>query len=157
MTLLKSQMDDLVDQIDLDDDSAEHRQLAAEVTDAFKGIHPSALENATSALWQYYQSVVAEYPAEERRAYGIPDVEPGADIWEQVSFRFSPTLSAGDKSLAPARAYLSFEGEVSWEPEYGLQLVFEDGVRVCKVGPYDGHSTVAHAFGDASLLGVIFR
>jgi hypothetical protein len=51
--------------------------------------------------------------------------------------------------------YLSFEGEVSREPEHGLQLVHEDGQRVCKVGPYDGHVTVAHAHGDPSLLGVV--
>jgi len=26
-----------------------------------------------------------------------------------------------------------------------------------KVGPYDGHSTNAHAYGDVSLLGTVFR
>lgn len=57
--------------------------------------------------------------------------------------------------LAPGRSYLSFEGEVSWEPEHSLQLVFEDGWRVCKVSPYDGHVTVADAYGDSSLLGVV--
>jgi hypothetical protein len=36
-----------------------------------------------------------------------------------------------------------------------MQLVFEDGQRVCKVSPCDGHVTVAHAYGDSSLLGVI--
>ncbi|MBO0834789.1 MAG: hypothetical protein J2P28_04615 [Actinobacteria bacterium] len=57
----------------------------------------------------------------------------------------------------PGRSYLSFEGEVSWEPEHGMQLVYEDGQRLCKVSQYDGHVTVAHALGDPSLLGVIFR
>ena len=52
---------------------------------------------------------------------------------------------------------MSFEGEVSWEREHGLQLVIEEGARVCKVGPYDGHVTMAHAYGDPSLLGVIFK
>jgi len=54
------------------------------------------------------------------------------------------------------RSYLSFEGEVSWEPEHELQLVYEDGQRVCKVRQYDGHVTVADAYGDPSLLGVVF-
>jgi hypothetical protein len=35
--------------------------------------------------------------------------------------------------------------------------VFEHGLRLCKVGPVDDHDTVAHAYGDASLLGVIFK
>jgi hypothetical protein len=45
---------------------------------------------------------------------------------------------------------------VSWEPGHGLQLACEDGQWVCKVSPYDGHVTVAHAYGDPSLLGVVF-
>lgn len=56
----------------------------------------------------------------------------------------------------PGHSYLSLEGEVSWEPERGLQLVFEDGQRVCRVSQYDGHVTVAHAYGDPSLLGTVF-
>lgn len=31
-----------------------------------------------------------------------------------------------------------------------------DGQRVCKVGPYDGHVTVAHAYGDPALLDSVF-
>lgn len=46
---------------------------------------------------------------------------------------------------------------MSWEPEHGLQLVFENGLTVCKVGPYDGHNTNAHAYADASLLNVVFK
>lgn len=46
---------------------------------------------------------------------------------------------------------------MSWEPEHGLQLVVEDGLRVCKVGPYDGHVTQALASGDPGLLGVVYR
>jgi hypothetical protein len=84
----------------------------------------------------------------------IPD---SADIWEHVQFRHPPQWRLGGGPLAPGRSYLSFEGEVSWEPEHGLQLVFEDGQHVCKVSPYDGHVTVAHAYGDSSLLGVVVR
>ena len=90
-------------------------------------------------------------------AYGIPDIQPKSDIWDQVDFRSPPEIRRGGTPLEPAPAYLSFEGEVSWEPEHGLQLVFEHGQRVCKVGPYDGHNTNAHAFADLSLIDVIFK
>jgi hypothetical protein len=57
----------------------------------------------------------------------------------------------------PELSYISFEGEVTWEPEHGLQLVFEHGRRVCKVGPYDGHHTKGHAYGDPALIDVVFK
>lgn len=59
--------------------------------------------------------------------------------------------------LAPARSYLSIEGEVSWEPEHGIQVVLAEGSRLCKVGPSDGHMTNAHAWADPALLDVIFK
>jgi len=37
-----------------------------------------------------------------------------------------------------------------------LQLVVEEGRRVCEVGPYDGHVTNPAAFADLSLLNVVF-
>jgi uncharacterized protein DUF6985 len=86
----------------------------------------------------------------------VPQIQDSADIWEHVQFRHPPEWRLGGGPLTPGRSYLSFEGEVSWEPEHGLQLVYEDGQRVCKVSQYDGHVTVAHAYGDPSLLGVVF-
>ena len=87
----------------------------------------------------------------------MPTIDESADIWEHVEIRFAPSFTLGGGRFAPAPSYISFEGEVSWEIEHGLQLVFEHGRRVCKVGPFDGHDTNAHAYGDESLLGVVFK
>lgn len=43
------------------------------------------------------------------------------------------------------------------EPEHGLQIVFKDGQRVNKVGPFNGPFTNSHAYADPSLEGVIYR
>ena len=118
---------------------------------------PELLDAATDHLWAYYRSVAAALSPAEREQRGVPTIDESGDIWEQVEIRFPPAFTLGGRRFAPARSYISFEGEVSWEIEHGLQLVVEDGRRVCKVGPYDGHVTNAHAYGDESLLGVVFR
>jgi hypothetical protein len=107
-------------------------------------------------MWASYKAFKAKFSPEDRLDYGTPENPNSADIWEQVQFQHPPEWLLCDGPLMPGRSYLSFEGEVSWEPEHGLQLVYEDGRRVCKVSPYDGHVTIAHANGDASLRGVVF-
>lgn len=118
---------------------------------------PELLDEATASLWAYYGSFASAFSSAEREEYGIPEIPASADIWEEVEFRWPPSVHLGGGRLEPGRSYISFEGEVSWEPEHGLQLVFEHGLSVCKVGPYDGHCTVARAYGDESLLGVLFK
>ncbi len=155
---LKSTLDALLD------DEVRHgavltEQELARVAAAhnFRRSEPHLLAQATPYLWEYYRATVAEYTPEQCKEYGLPLLTPSTDIWTHVSIRTPPSIELGRPPLSPARAYISFEGEVSWEPEHGLQLVVEDGLRICKVGPYDGHVTIAHAFGDSSLLGVVFK
>jgi hypothetical protein len=120
----------------------EDESLRAEAIGAFVAGGVRLLEEATPALWEYYRAAIAEFTPEQRREYGLPEIPGSADIWEHVSFPHEEsTWHLGDDLAERGRSYLSFEGEVSWEPEHGLQLVFEDGQRVCKAGPYDGHLT----------------
>lgn len=115
---------------------------AAEAVSTFVAGGVRLLEEATPALWDYYRATVTRFTPKQRRDYGIPEIPAAADIWVYVSFPHEEaTWHPGNVRLERGRSYLSFEGEVSWEPEHGLQLVFEDGQRVCKAGPYDGHLT----------------
>ena len=136
-------------------------ELDEEVWESFKheflSSGPELLHEATEFLWQYYGTVAGAFSKSERRDYGIPEIDRSADIWDEVRFQHPPEFRPGSGALSPAAGYLSFEGEVSWEPEHGLQLVFEVGPKICKVGPYDGHTTTAHAWGDQSLLGVVYK
>jgi hypothetical protein len=155
---LKALLDRLAEQAELDGDpTAEDHILREEVIRDFIAGGVELLDEASPFLRAYYESTVAEFSAEQRVDYGIPEIPDSADIWEHVQFHHPPEWRSGGGPLEPGRSYLSFEGEVSWEPEHGLQLVFDDGRRVCKVSPYDGHVTVAHAYGDSSLLRVVVR
>jgi hypothetical protein len=154
---LKALLDQLAENADWDDTAAaENLALRSEAIGRFIAGGVQLLDEATPFLWEYYRDAAAEFTSEERARYGIPEIPASADIWEHVQFVHAPEWCPGGGPLMPGRSYLSFEGEVPWEPEHGLQLVFEDGQRVCKVSQYDGHVTVAHACGDASRLGVVF-
>lgn len=156
---LKARLDLLIPQIDLFDGEFTPDQLAAfdAAKRSFLAAGPEILAAATEHLWAYYRGTAEEFTPEDREDYGIPELGADADIWAEVSITGPPVLDVGGEPLAPAAAYLSFEGEVSWEDEHGLQLVFENGRTVCKVGPYDGHSTNAHAHGDPSLLTTVYE
>ena len=158
VTELKRFLDQLVRIPDADHEpSVEERLVYDQAIDNFLSAGPALLDDATDSLWAYYRSVASRFTAAERVAYGIPEIPPTSDIWDQVHFASGPPeLRLGGTKLEPGDSYISFEGEVSWEPEHGLQLVFEHGRRVCKVGPYDGHNTNAHAYGDESLVDVVF-
>lgn len=142
MRALKVHLDQLFEETGFDGDDPLVLEAAIE---SFKRGGPALLDRATPYLCDYYRSTASEFTPEQRRSCGIPEIPNSADIWDYVRFRSPPDLTPGGSLLEPGRSYLSFEGEVSWESEHGLQLVFEDGGTVCKVGPYDGHVTVAHA------------
>ena len=141
---LKAVLDRVAEQAELDADSdpddPDDQRLRSEAISAFVAGGVGLLEVATPALWEYYRATVDEFTLAERRDYGLPEIPESADIWEHVSFPHAEaSWHLGNILKERGRSYLSFEGEVSWEPEHGLQLVFEDGQRVGKVGPYDGH------------------
>ena len=156
---LKQRLDRLVleEDVDLEPPTPEERVVYEAAARNFTSQGPELLDAATEYLWAYYHSVAAALSPGERERLGVPTVDESADIWEQVEIRSPPAFTLGGRRFAPARSYISFEGEVSWEIEHGLQLVFEDGRRLCKVGPYDGHETNANAYGDESLLDVVFK
>jgi hypothetical protein len=52
--------------------------------------------------------------------------------------------------------YVSLNCECDWEEEHGLQIVFKNGLKINKVGPYDGHLTNSDAYGDESLEETVY-
>ena len=151
-------LDRLLDDSVLDDEfTPEDLAAVDEAKRRFRDAGPGLLARITADLWAYYTATADEFTPQQRLDYGIPELPASADIWAEVNVTAPPEITVGQPPHAPGRCYVSFEGEVSWEPEHGLQLVVEDGRRVCKVGPYDGHVTNAAAFNDLSLLNVVFR
>lgn len=155
---IKAVLDRLCDAAELEWEPSESEQHAIALALAqFKARGPDILDEVTPELWAYYRSAAKSFGETAQRRFVPPSLPETADIWSQVSFRFPPQILLGGRQSAPASVYISFEGDVTWEPEHGLQLVIDDGNRIGKLGPYDGHVTNAAAVGDDTLLGVVFR
>ncbi|MEJ2871453.1 hypothetical protein WCD74_27085 [Actinomycetospora sp. OC33-EN08] len=134
---------DLLDRAEADVPAApeEHRRYDEAVA-AIRAGGAELLDTATPYLWMYYRDVAATVDAED---LGIAPLGDGDDIWEHVRLRRPPTLATGFGSYEPSPCYVDFHGGVTWEPEHGLQLVFDHTGRLCRVGPVSGHLTVAAA------------
>lgn len=106
-----------------------------EVVGAFLGGDDRALREAGPAVFEYYLDMV-RIVREQEWELPLPEIGGPDEVWEYVQFgdEFQVEQQAG-------QVYVSIECECAWEPEHGLQLVFHDGRRITKVGPYDGHLT----------------
>lgn len=130
---------------DYDDDPDKEAIHAA--IERFLSAGPQVLREAEPHLFRYYRDC-SEY---------VPDLRiasPG-EVWAHIHLGPEPVVSR--RPYGDQRVYVSVEGACDWEEEHGLQIVFEEGARVSKVGPYDGHLTNADAYADARLEGVVYR
>jgi hypothetical protein len=114
----------------------------------FLAASPEVLRAAESALFQYYQDceefwLKCDNPPLAR-----------ADIWSHIQLGNGPMVSRrpyGDQGI-----YISLECGCEWEDEHGLEIVFKNGERVNKIGPYDGLHSNADIFGDKNLEDVVY-
>ncbi len=102
----------------------------------------------------YCKDILAHYPEDWERP-AVKFDEPG-DIWSHVQFGSDFVVSRRADGDDEDGIYFSLECNCDWEPEHGLQLVIGDGRTVRKVGAFDGHLTNADAYGDRSLVGVVY-
>jgi hypothetical protein len=117
----------------------------------FLSLDQSVLKDVESYVFQYYQDCNANWEADDDEFLVIVSPE---DIWRHVHFGSEPVVTRrddGDEGI-----YVSLECNCVWEEEHGLQIVFKNGLRVNKVGPYDGHLTNSDAYDDDSLEDVIY-
>ncbi len=136
----------IVERYDSDPNKAELHMAISN----FLSAGESALKDAEPFIYQYYKSCDDWYPDDEEWV----NIELASDVWNYVQLGREPMVSRrayGDKAV-----YISLECECDWEPEHGLQIVFKNGLRINKVGPYDGHLTNADAFDNKDLEDVIF-
>ena len=110
----------------------------------------SVLRDAALPIYQYYLNCKDFFDPD-----GTLDIQSAGDVWKYVGLGKEPIFSrrqSGDKGI-----YVSLECGCEWEPEHGLEIVFKNGLKVNKVGPYDGCLTNSDAYGDDSLENVIFK
>ena len=112
----------------------------------------SVLREAEQYIFQYYERCKDYYNPEDEE---YVDIKTANDVWKHVRLGNEPMFTRrayGDKGI-----YVSLECGCDWEEEHGLQIVFKDGLKVNKVGAYDGHVTNSDAYADDSLENVIFK
>ena len=120
----------------------------------FLALDRSALDAAASSIFAYCRDVMDDVLADGDDEWHV-EIDGTEHVLDHVHLGNEPAVSRdpyGDQHV-----YISIECECDWEPEHGLHIVFRDGVRVTKVGPYDGHLTNAAAFDDDRLEDVVYR
>jgi hypothetical protein len=118
---------------------------------SFTALEPAALADVDEHVFHYYLDCKRDLEAVGQKCVEIGSAR---DVWRHVQFGFEATVGRREDD---GKVYVSLECNCVWEPEHGLQLVFEEGRRVNKVGPFDGHLTNADAYDDPSLQDVIYR
>ncbi len=117
----------------------------------FLSIPPSVLREAEPHVFRYYEKCNDYWEPEDAAFVAI---RSPSDVWQHIQFGDEPVISRrayGDKGV-----YVSLECSCDWEREHGLQIVFKNGLRVNKVGEFDGHLTNSDAYADESLEEVIY-
>ena len=116
----------------------------------FLHLQKSELSNGDDALFRYYKDY-EEWWIEG----GHPPLKSPSEAWAHVRFGREPAVIR--RAYGDHEVYVSVECECAWEEEHGLQLVFKHGLRINKLGSYDGHLTNSDAFADGRLEDVIYH
>jgi hypothetical protein len=116
---------------------------------SFIALEPSVLRDVEEHVFRYYLDCKGDFEPGEP---GYLEIGRASDVWKHVEFGEEATVGREGKAV-----YISLGCNCDWEEEHGLQIVFKDGQRVNKVGPFNGHFTNVHAYDDPSLENVIYR
>jgi hypothetical protein len=112
----------------------------------------SVLKEAETHIYQYYLDMNSYWSSIDEEFISI---KSPSEIWSHIQLGSEPIVSR--RSYGDKKVYVSLECNCDWELEHGLQIVFKEGMKVCKVGPYDGHVTNSDAYDDESLENIIYR
>jgi Domain of unknown function (DUF6985) len=130
-----------------DDDP--NRQESHTAIQNFLSIDGSVLREAERHIFQYYTDIKTWLEEDQG-----PDIASPADVWDHV--RLGSSAEVRRRRYRDRGIYISLECECEWEVEHGLQIVFKNGVKVNKIGPYNGHLTNSDACADSRLEDVVY-
>jgi hypothetical protein len=115
----------------------------------FLSLSPAILTTVEADIFRYYKDSGELGDPEEDVIIDAPN-----GIWKHIQIGDQLIVSRrkdGDKGI-----YISLDCSCDWQHEYGLQIVFRNGLAINKVGPYDGHVSNADAYEDESLEAVVY-
>jgi len=101
----------------------------------FLSIDPPILKEAEPFIFLYYEDIKNLVDDED-----IVSIKSPSGIWNHVKLGNEPMVTR--RTYGDMGIYISLECNCDWEQEHGLQIVFKNGLKVNKVGPYDGHLTL---------------
>lgn len=118
----------------------------------FLALSDQALLAVQDELYQYYRDTVYLYGLQDGE---YKPIRSANDVWSQVSLDVEPMVlrrAHGDQGV-----YISLSCACDWEPEHGLQIVFKNGEKVNKLGPFDGHLSNSDAYAKEALEDIIYH
>lgn len=118
----------------------------------FLAADESILREAEPYIYQFYEHCKRYFDTEDNVC---TDITTARDVWKHVRLGNQPMVKR--RGYRDKGIYISLECKCDWEREHGLQIVFKNGLKVNKVGAYDGHVTNSDAYGDDSLEDVVFK
>lgn len=99
----------------------------------FRDVSQPVLDIVAPDLFAYFKDVEQDLDPDEDY---IPEIPSASVVWDYATIDDSePSVHYNKES---STLFVTLEGEVEWEEEHGLLLVFEDGARISKLGPFDG-------------------
>ena len=119
----------------------------------FLDLEPSVLRSAEPYLFAYYDDIRTGTTAPEVEE-DFPQINTPAEVWSFLGFIDEVDVERrreGDRGI-----YISAGGWCDWEDEHGLQVVFKNGLRINKIGPWDGRLTNGGPTHRPDLEDVIF-
>ncbi len=117
----------------------------------FLSAGPSVLQEAEHHVYQYYLDCNCYWQPDDEKYVAIKS--PG-DAWQHA--RFGGKAIVSRRSRGDRRIYISLDCGCDWEDEHGLQIVFKNGLKVNKIGAYDGHLTNSDSYADKNLEDVVY-
>lgn len=109
--------------------------------ESFKNMEPETFKISTPFIYQFYKDSERLLTKQEIQSLGI--VSP-KDVWGHIKPNEEIHVAIEDRSCP--FAFISIEFECEWEIEHGLQMVFREGITLCKISSCDGHLTNEHAY-----------
>lgn len=134
----------------LDDFEANDTHKYAQAMLAFQKIEKNEIDQASRHIFKYYKDTLDMIGDDE----DLPIIEQENDVWDFIQFGKDVHFCLRDHDQ---KIYASIECRCDWEEEHGLQIVFKEGKKITKIGPYDGHLSNADTYGDDSLEDVVYK
>ncbi len=110
---------------------------------------PCVLRDANESLFRYYKDFEDWWLDDERQPIEL------ADVWCHIQLGTEPTVTR--RAYGDNGVYVSVECGCDWEDEHDLQIVLKNGLKVTKLGGYDGHLTNSDAYANDSLEHIIYH